>query len=135
MRGRIGPLLVAALAASAAAGLWLVACAWRGAGPPERSLLVTATAYTSRVEETDASPHVAAWNDRVAPGMRAIAVSPDLLAVGLERGAEVRIEGLRGNWTVLDRMHPRWSRRIDVYMGHDVEAARDWGKRPVRISW
>lgn len=98
-------------------------------------MLATATASTSRVEETDADPRVAAWNDRVAPGMRAIAVSPGLLAVGLERGAKVRIEALRGKWTVLDPMHPRWSRRIDVYVGHDVEAALVWGERRVRISW
>ena len=67
--------------------------------------------------------------------MRVIAVSPDLLALGLERGTRVRVDGLPGTWTVLDRMPDRWSRRIDVYMGTDTHAARRFGKRKVRISW
>lgn len=103
--------------------------------PRARSLVVTATAYTSTEEETDGDPHLAAWSDRLAPGMRAIAVSLDLEALGLARGTEVKIEGLPGSWRVLDRMPARWNRRIDVYMGRDQERARSWGKRRVRISW
>jgi 3D (Asp-Asp-Asp) domain-containing protein len=103
--------------------------------PRARQLVVTATAYTSSVSETDGQPHLAAWSDRISPGMRVIAVSPDLLALGLDRGTEVRVDGLPGTWKVLDRMPDRWSRRIDVYMGNDTEAARRFGKRKVRISW
>jgi 3D (Asp-Asp-Asp) domain-containing protein len=126
--------LLCALAAVVAAA----ACARlqaRAPKPGARTLVVTATAYTSAVEQTDAEPNLAAWSDRLTPGMRAIAVSPDLVTLGLERGTEVRIAGLPGRWRVLDRMPARWSRRIDVYMGDDVQAARDWGKRRVRISW
>jgi 3D (Asp-Asp-Asp) domain-containing protein len=36
---------------------------------------------------------------------------------------------------VLDRMPSRWTRRIDLYMGRDVEAARAFGRREVRITW
>jgi 3D (Asp-Asp-Asp) domain-containing protein len=32
-------------------------------------------------------------------------------------------------------MHQRWTKRIDIYMGHDLDAARTWGKRRVEISW
>jgi 3D (Asp-Asp-Asp) domain-containing protein len=32
-------------------------------------------------------------------------------------------------------MNKRWEKRIDIYMGHDLEAARAWGKRQVEISW
>jgi 3D (Asp-Asp-Asp) domain-containing protein len=67
--------------------------------------------------------------------MRAIAVSPDLVSLGLRRGVHVRIAGLPGEWKVLDRMPSRWTRRIDLYMGRDVRAARDFGKREVRITW
>jgi 3D (Asp-Asp-Asp) domain-containing protein len=67
--------------------------------------------------------------------MKTIAVSRDLLALGLTRGSQVRIEGLEGVYTVLDRLPSRWSRRIDVYMGTDVRAARVWGVREVRIRW
>jgi len=115
---------------------WACARPWSGAREPRpRDLVVTATAYTSTPGETDDEPHLAAWSDRLEPGMRAIAVSPDLVPLGLRRGTLVRIDGLPGAWRVLDLMPARWSRRIDVYMGHDRAAARRWGKRRVRISW
>jgi 3D (Asp-Asp-Asp) domain-containing protein len=47
----------------------------------------------------------------------------------------VKIEGFPGVYLVLDKMHERWEKRIDIYMGHDLEAARAWGKRQVEISW
>jgi 3D (Asp-Asp-Asp) domain-containing protein len=67
--------------------------------------------------------------------MRIVAVSRDLEKLGLRHGAKLRISGLEGEWMVGDRMHERWTRRIDVYMGLDVKAARAWGKRRVRIRW
>jgi 3D (Asp-Asp-Asp) domain-containing protein len=101
----------------------------------ERSLVVTATAYNSLSEQTDAEPHLAAWGDPLAPGMKVIAVSRDLIPVGLDRRTPVKIEGFPGVYLVLDKMHKRWEKRIDIYMGHDIEAARAWGKRQVEISW
>ena len=67
--------------------------------------------------------------------MRVIAVSRDLLALGLTRGVEVTIDGVDGTWIVMDKMAKRWRRRIDLYMGEDVRAAREWGRRTVTISW
>ena len=67
--------------------------------------------------------------------MKAIAVSKDLLDAGLVRGTKVKIDGPPGEYTVLDRMPSRWNKRIDIYMGTDVPAARQWGKREVRIQW
>ena len=32
-------------------------------------------------------------------------------------------------------MSPRWERKIDIYMGEDVRAARNWGIREVEIIW
>ena len=101
----------------------------------ERSLVVTATAYNSLPNQTNAEPHLAAWGDRITPGMKVIAVSPDLIPEGLDHRTPVRIEGVPGVYLVLDKMHERWKRRIDIYMGHDLEAARAWGKRKVEISW
>jgi hypothetical protein len=43
------------------------------------SLRVTATAYNSLPGQTDNTPDLAAWGDRLRPGMKAIAVSRDLL--------------------------------------------------------
>jgi len=120
------PLLVALLA------MLHVACATPGG---ERELRVTATAYNSHPSQTRGDPNRAAWGDVLEPGMRAIAVSRDLIDLGLTHGTRVRIEGLEGEYLVMDKMAKRWKRRIDVYMGDDLEAARSWGRRDVRISW
>lgn len=100
-----------------------------------RALVVTATAYNSLAGQTDSTPDIAAWGDKLKPGTAAIAVSRDLLEKGLKRHKKVRIHGLPGEYVVLDKMHRRWENRIDIYMGEDVEAARRFGKRRVRISW
>ncbi|SMY37013.1 3D domain-containing protein [Photobacterium andalusiense] len=99
-----------------------------------KKLNVTATAYNSVRAQTDSSPNIAAWGDRLKPGMKAIAVSRDLLKMGLKRGSKVKISGLPGEYVVLDKMHHRWNRKIDIYMGKNVRAAKNWGKRRVTIT-
>ncbi len=106
-----------------------------GCGSETRSLRVTATAYTSSPAETQGDPTLAAWGDRLKPGMKAVAVSRDLIDEGLGRGTEIEIEGLDGRYVVLDKMHRRWTRKIDIYMGYDRRAARAWGRRQVEIRW
>jgi 3D (Asp-Asp-Asp) domain-containing protein len=96
---------------------------------------VTATAYTSRPSETQGDPYTAAWNNELRPGERSIAVSRDLLALGLNNGTEVEIDGLPGTYTVRDKMGKRWRRRIDIYMGNDLQRARAWGKQRVGLRW
>jgi 3D (Asp-Asp-Asp) domain-containing protein len=135
---KTGSALALLLAASALSG-----CAWfRGApeappAPPKpvRELEVTATAYNSLPAQTDGDPTLTAFGIRLKPGMRIVAVSRDLEKLGLREGVRLRISGLEGEWTVGDRMHRRWSRKIDVYMGVDVKAARAFGKRRVTIRW
>jgi 3D (Asp-Asp-Asp) domain-containing protein len=101
----------------------------------ERALAVTATAYNSLPDQTDDEPHTAAWGDPLAPGMKVIAVSRDLIPLGLDHRTSVKIKGLPGVYLVLDKMNKRWEKRIDIYMGHDLDAAISWGKRQVEISW
>jgi 3D (Asp-Asp-Asp) domain-containing protein len=101
----------------------------------ERSLRVKASAFNSLRGQTDATPSIGAWGDRLAPGMKVIAVSGDLIELGLTRGQRVRIRGLDGEYAVADRMGSRWERKIDIYMGEDVKAARHWGVRNVEIVW
>ena len=98
-------------------------------------LKVIATAYTSHPAETSGDPYLAAWNNRLTPGEKSIAVSRDLIGLGLTNGTEVKIEGLPGTYTVRDKMNKRWRRRIDIYMGNDRERALEWGKQRVALSW
>lgn len=100
------------------------------------SLKVTATAYNSVSRQTDNTPNIAAWGDRLGSETKAIAVSKDLLKhYGLSRGSKVKIKGLDGEYVVLDKMHPRWRKKIDIYMGKDRNQAKRWGKRTVTIHW
>jgi len=101
----------------------------------ERSLRVKASAFNSLRGQTDSTPSIGAWGDPLAPGMKIIAVSADLIELGLARGRVVRIRGLDGDYVVADRMSKRWERKIDIYMGNDVGAARRWGVRDVEIVW
>jgi 3D (Asp-Asp-Asp) domain-containing protein len=101
-----------------------------------RTMEVTATAYNSVERQTKkGDPFTAAWGDKLKPGMKAIAVSRDLIPVGLDHKTEVSIEGLKGKYVVLDKMNKRWRQKIDIYMGLDEQKARNWGKRKVNISW
>lgn len=100
------------------------------------SLRVTATAYNSLRAQTDSTPNIAAWGDRLRPGMRVIAVSRDLLRrSGLKRNTLVKIQGYPGTYRVKDKMNRRFSKRIDIYMGKDRRKARKFGKRKVVIKW
>ncbi|MEM6845839.1 MAG: hypothetical protein AAF944_05605 [Bacteroidota bacterium] len=104
---------------------------------PRETLEVTATAYNSVEAQTKkGDPTTAAWGDKLKPGMKAIAVSRDLLnEYGLGHNSKVKIEGLSGTYRVLDKMNKRWKKRIDIYMGNDIQKAREWGKQQVEISW
>jgi len=98
-------------------------------------LKVTATAYNSVVAQTKKVPNVAAWGDTLRPGMKCIAVSNDLIKKGLKRNTPVKIEGFEGIFFVKDKMHSRWENRIDIYMGEDVQMAKEWGRKKVNILY
>lgn len=102
----------------------------------KRQMTVTATAYTSHVNQTDSTPNIAAWGDRLKPGMKVIAVSRDMLNVyGLKHRSKVRIKGLDGEYLVLDKMNKRWTKKIDIYMGKDLKKAFKWGRKKVELQW
>lgn len=100
-----------------------------------QSLEVTATAYNALEYQTDNEPHITAFGDSLVVGEKYIAVSRDLLKVGLIHNTPVKIEGLDGIYWVKDKMHFRWKKRIDIFMGKDLEAARNWGKQKVCITY
>ena len=99
-------------------------------------LRVTATAYNSLPAQTDSTPDIAAWGDRLRPGMKVIAVSRDLLKkYGLKHRDKVKISGLEGEYQVLDKMNKRWRKKMDIYMGKDRRKALRWGRKDVTIRW
>ncbi len=100
-----------------------------------KTLEVTATAFNSVPYQTDDDPTVAAWGDTLVPGRKYIAVSRDLLALGLKRNTLVDIEGFEGLYEVKDKMNKRWKKRIDIYMGTDIKKAREWGRQKVVIRY
>ena len=96
---------------------------------------VTATAYNSLAYQTSDQPNITAFGDSLKPGMKCIAVSRDLLALGLKHNTLVTIDGLEGIYLVKDKMNRRWKNRIDIYMDNDVKAAKKWGRKKVTISY
>ena len=77
---------------------------------------MTASAYNSVSWQTkEENPNIAAWGDTLKPGMKSIAVSRDLLKMGLTHNTMVKI----GNWPdtfyVKDKMNRRWRKRIHLY--------------------
>jgi LysM repeat protein len=102
----------------------------------KRKIRVVATAYTSHRNQTDNTPFLAAWNNRIRPGMRIIAVSPDLIRkYGLTNGVRVKIMGLPGFYTVRDKMNKRLRNHIDIYMGVNKRRALRWGRRRIVLYW
>ena len=97
---------------------------------------VTSSAYNSVVSQTTSTnPALTAWGDTLKPGVKSIAVSRDLIKLGLTHNTKVNIKGLDGTYLVKDKMNKRWTKKIDIYMGLDIKAAKAWGKQNVTISW
>lgn len=102
----------------------------------KRKINVVATAYTSHRNQTDKTPFLAAWNNRIRPGMKIIAVSPDLIRkYGLTNGIKVKILGLPGYYVVRDKMNKRLHNHIDIYMGINKRRALNWGRRRITLYW
>lgn len=99
--------------------------------PSHVTLIVKATAYNAVPEQTDSTPEICAWGDRVRPGI--IAISRDLEGIGLTRGKEVHVQGL-GKMIVMDRMHHRKRNQIDLYMDK-YEDAVQFGVQDLTIYW
>lgn len=101
----------------------------------ERTLEVSATAFNSVRYQTSSQPTITAWGDTLKPGMKSLAVSRDLIDSGLTHMTRVYIEDLREEYIVRDKMDDRWTKKIDIYMGENIDSAQAFGERKVTISW
>lgn len=90
-------------------------------------LEVTVTAYNTTPAQTSGNPVLAAWGDTLKPGMKSIAVSRDLIRKGLKHNTQVKIEGMPGIYLVKDKMHAKHRNKIDIFMGKDIQKAKEWG--------
>lgn len=101
-----------------------------------KKLKVTATAYNSFPSQTSKThPGITAWGDSLYPGMKIIAVSKDLIPLGLDYNTQVKIKGDTSIYLVKDKMHSKWKNRIDIYMGEDKEKALQWGRKKITIHY
>ena len=58
-----------------------------------KTIEVIATAYNSLTYQTNSNPQITAFGDSLKPGLKYIAVSRDLLKIGLKHNTPVKIEG------------------------------------------
>jgi len=96
---------------------------------------VDVSAYNSVLSQTDGSPFVGAWGDSLSTRQKSVAVSRDLIQLGLKHNTKVMIEGLPGVYLVRDKMAARWTKRVDIYMGDKVEKAKKWGVKKLTIVY
>ena len=114
-------------------GLLLVSC--KSEEVIWKSIEVTASAYNSVENQTSDQPNLGAWGDTLKPGMKCIAVSRDLLSIGIDHNTKVKITGLKGIYLVKDKMNERWTNKIDIYMGENIKQARERGSKKVTIQY
>ena len=95
---------------------------------------VSVTAYSLHHGQTDSTPFVGAWNNKLSnkDKMRSIAISQDMFGIkGLWNNKKVFVicNGKGRMYTIRDTMNKRWRKRLDICMGTDRKAAMRWGKR------
>jgi 3D (Asp-Asp-Asp) domain-containing protein len=94
----------------------------------KKTLFVTATAYSSTPDQTDATPFITSNGLRVYDGL--------IAANWLPYNTKIRIPDMFGDkiFTVNDRMNPRYDTgRLDVWMPSRVDA-KQFGIRHIRIQ-
>ena len=94
---------------------------------PLKKVKVIATAYNSEVGQCDSSPFITASGTKCRKGV----IACNFLPIG----TKVWIKGMGKNaFIVEDRMHPRFSQRIDIWFADKKEAIK-FGKRSILIAY
>ncbi len=104
-------------------------------GRDEMTMEVMATAYNALPAQTQGDPEVGAWGDKLDVNIPSIAVSRDLIELGLVHNTKVRIDGFSGYYLVRDKLNKRFTKQIDIFMGLERDAANEFGKKMVSIHW
>ncbi len=98
-------------------------------------MVVTVTAYNSVPNQTSSHPNLGAWDNKLRAGMHVVAVSRDLIPLGLTDGTKVAIAGFKKPFVVKDKMAKDVRKTLDIYMGKKVRKARRFGRKKLRIWW
>lgn len=116
-------------------GFTVVAC---GEDEPEmKCMQVKASAYNSVTNQTRAGSDgtITAWGDTLRPDTKSVAISRDLLDSGMVHGTMIYIEGFKEPFKVNDKMNRRFTNKIDLHLGTDVQAAREFGNQELNICF
>ena len=107
----------------------LISTRYLAENTPDKVVKAVITAYTSTPDQTDDTPDIAAWGDKVYDGM--------IAANWLPRGTKVLIPALYGDkvFTVADRMNSRYGYgRLDIWLDSSKEDARKFGVKRVEVE-
>ena len=114
---------------------WLLLGAVASCSPHGETGTADIGAFAIELRRPGEEPARGSWGDELVPGMKALAVSPDLVERGLSRGVRVRIEGLPASYRVRHRLGDGTRERVEIFMGTDAEAVHRWQERRARIWW
>ena len=67
--------------------------------------------------------------------MNAVAISRDLMDLGLGHNDKIKIQGFDSIFTIKDKMHYRWRKRVDIFMGKDIQKAKNFGRKKLEIYY
>ena len=94
-----------------------------------KTINVTASAYNSLAYQTSSNPSITAFGDSLKPGMKYIAVSRDLLKIGLKHNTPIKIEGFDSIYLVKDKMNARWEKTHRYLYGNGCKSGKKLGQK------
>jgi len=105
--------------------------------PEMKCMEVKASAYNSLSSQTRVGTDgkITAWGDTLNPDIPSVAISRDLIDSGMVHGTMIYIEGFNEPFKVNDKMNRRFKKKIDLHLGTDVQAARDFGNQKLNICF
>ena len=95
---------------------------------------VTVTAYNSDAGQTDSTPCQGAHGRVCGRDWGVVAISRDLERHFPPHSKLCLSGGISGCFTVMDRMNPRWHRKVDIYVGKSRKEAFRVGHRKAIIT-
>ncbi|HEA30760.1 MAG TPA: hypothetical protein ENH91_12355 [Leeuwenhoekiella sp.] len=98
---------------------------------------VKASAYNSLSNQTRVGTDgkITAWGDTLNPDIPSVAISRDLIDSGMVHGTMLYIEGFSEPFKVNDKMNKRFNNKIDLHLGTDLKAAREFGNQKLNICF